>query len=122
MKCPEEKLSKNQINELKKSISTNFPEVKFNLINIKSLDTFKKNIQNIIQGIDVASVVAAENILENDLIAIASGPKYKAVSIICAWKVPFKMKFIIFVQVHFHKSDLYNLSIIKCDSRKYICI
>lgn len=90
MKSPEGKLSKNQINELKKSISTNYPEVKFSLINIKSLDTFKENIQNIIQGIDVAAVVAAENISENDLIAIASGPKYKAVSQYLCFLSPLK--------------------------------
>jgi len=65
---------------LKTLISTNYPDVKFSLLNIRSIETFKENIKKIINGIDVAAVLAADNISEHDLVAIASGSKYKAVS------------------------------------------
>lgn len=80
MKNPEEKLSNKQTNDLKTSISSNYPDVKFSLISIKSLKTFTENLQKIINGIDVEAVVNFDNISENDLVAIANGPKYKAVS------------------------------------------
>lgn len=80
IKSPEKKFSNRQLNEFKKLISTNYPGVKFSLINIKSLDTINENIRSVIQEIDVAGVVASENISEHDIVAIASGPKYKAVS------------------------------------------
>lgn len=73
-------MSNKQTNDLKTSISTNYPDVKFSLINIKSLETFKESLQKIIPGIDVSAVVTADNISEHDLVAIASGPKYKTVS------------------------------------------
>lgn len=81
MKNPKEKLTNQQSNDLKKSIFTNYPDVKFNLLNIKSLEVFKENLQKIVQGIDVDAVVAANNISENDRVAIAIGSKYKAVSL-----------------------------------------
>lgn len=73
-------MSNKQINDLKTSISTNYPDVKFSLINIKSLETFKESLPKIVPGINVSAVVAADNISEHSLVAIASGPKYKAVS------------------------------------------
>lgn len=73
-------MSNKQTNDLKTSISSNYPDVKFSLIDIKCLKTFKENLQKIIQGIDVEAVVSADNISEHDLIAIACGSKYKAVS------------------------------------------
>lgn len=79
LKNSEDKLTKKQINDLKTLISTNYPDVKFSLLNIRSLKTFKENLQKIINGIDVAAVLAADNISEHDLVAIASGSKYKAV-------------------------------------------
>lgn len=80
MKNPEEKLSNKQLNDLKTFVSTSHPDVKFSLLNVKSLKVFKENLQKIIQGIDIDAVVAANNIFENDRVAIASGSKYKAVS------------------------------------------
>lgn len=80
LKKYEDKLTRKQINDLKTLISTNYPDVKFSLLNIKSLETFKDNLQKIINGIDVAAVLAANNISEHDLVAIASGSKYKALS------------------------------------------
>ncbi|XP_022173731.1 aspartate--tRNA ligase, mitochondrial [Myzus persicae] len=80
LKNSEDKLTKKQINDLKTLISTNYPDVKFSLLNIRSLKTFKENLQKIINGIDVAAVLAADNISEHDLVAIASGSKYKALS------------------------------------------
>jgi hypothetical protein len=65
---------------LKTSISTNYPDIKFNLIKIKSLNIFKESLPKIIPGIDVSAVLTTDNILEHDLVAIASGPKYEAVS------------------------------------------
>ncbi|VVC26055.1 Hypothetical protein CINCED_3A015968 [Cinara cedri] len=82
IKNPVNKLTIKQLNELKKSIFTNYPGVNFSLFNIKSLDTFKENLQSTIQGIDVAAVVTAENISEHDLVAIASGSKYKALTVL----------------------------------------
>jgi len=81
LKNPKEKLSNQQSNDIKKSISTNYPDVKFSLLNIKSLEVFKENLQKIFQGIDVGAVIAANNISENDRVAIAAGSKYKAVSL-----------------------------------------
>lgn len=80
LKNPEEKLSNKRTNEIKTFISSNYPDVKFSLLNIKSLTVFKENLQKMFNGIDVASVIDADNISENDLVAVANGPKYKAVS------------------------------------------
>jgi len=80
LKNAEDKLTKKQINDLKTLIFTNYPDVKFSLLNIRSFETFKENLKKIINGIDVAAVLAADNISEHDLVAIASGSKYKAVS------------------------------------------
>jgi len=79
LKNSEDKLTKKQINDLKTSISTNYPDVKFSLLSIKSLKTFKENLQKICNGVDVTAVLAADNISEHDLVAIAIGSKYKAV-------------------------------------------
>lgn len=80
MKNPEKKLSKKQLSDLKTSISTNYPDVKFNILNIETLESFQKNLQKIIQGIDVTAVINTNNISDYDFVAIASGPKYKSVS------------------------------------------
>lgn len=80
MKNPVENLSNKQTNDLKTSISSNYPDVKFSLISIKSLKSFKENLPKIIHGIDVEAVVNFDNISEHDLVAIANGPKYKSVS------------------------------------------
>lgn len=80
MKNHEKKLSNKQINDLKTTISTNYPEVKFSLLNIKSLKIFKEILQKVFQNIDVDAVISADNISENNLVAIASGSKYEAVS------------------------------------------
>lgn len=80
LKNIEDKLSNKQTNDLKSLISTNYPDVKFTLLNIKSLKTFKENIQQIFKGIDVTALMAENNISEHDIVAIASGPKYKSVS------------------------------------------
>lgn len=82
-----EKLSNKQLNDLKTSIFTNYPEVKFNLLSIKTLDTFQKNLQKMIRGIDVAAVMNTHTISEYDLVAIASGPKYKSVSLIFNYSI-----------------------------------
>lgn len=82
MKNPTETLSNQQSNDLKKSISANYPDVKFSFLNIKSLGVFKENLQKIVPGIDVDAVVAADNISENDRVAIARGSKYRAVSLV----------------------------------------
>lgn len=74
------KLSNKQKDNLKSSISNNYPDVMFNLLYVKSLNTFEENIQKIVKGIDGSAIVGADNISEHDLVAIASGPKYKAVS------------------------------------------
>lgn len=73
-------MSNKQINDLKASISSNYPDVQFSLINIKSLKTFKEILQKIFQNIDATAVISADNISENNLVAIASGSKYEAVS------------------------------------------
>lgn len=73
-------MSNKQINDLKTSISTNYPDVKFSLINIKSLKMFEESLPKIVPGIDVSAVLTTNNILEHDLVAIANGPKYKAVN------------------------------------------
>lgn len=80
LKNPEEKLSNKQMNDLKTSIFTNYPNVKFSLLNIKSLKTFKENLQKMFPSIDVAAVIATNDISENNLVAIAKGSKYEAVS------------------------------------------
>lgn len=81
LKKPEEELSNKQTNDFKSSISSNYPDVKFSFINIKSLKTFKEDLQKIIKGIDVEAVVTADNISEHDLVAItSSSSKFKAVS------------------------------------------
>lgn len=74
------KLSNQQLNDLKKSFSTNYPDVKFNLLKIKTLETFKENLRKIFEEIDSDVVITDNNISELDTVAIASGPKYKAVS------------------------------------------
>jgi len=80
LKNSEDKLSKKQINDLKTLISNNYPDVKFSFLNIRLLKTFKENLKKIFNGIDVEAVLAADNISEHDLVAIASGSKYKSVS------------------------------------------
>lgn len=80
LKNVEGKLTNKLINSLKLSISNNYPNVKLNLLHVKSLNTFKENIQKIVTGIDVTALMNSENISEHNLIAIASGPKYEAVS------------------------------------------
>lgn len=80
LKNSENKLSKKQKNDLETLISTNYPGVKFSLLNIKSIKTFKENLQKMFSGIDVTAVVDAHNISEHDFVAIARGSKYKAVS------------------------------------------
>lgn len=80
LKNSENKLTKRQINDLKTLISTNYSDVKFSLLNIKSIKTFKENLLKMFNGIDAAAVLDAESISEHDLVAIACGSKYKAVS------------------------------------------
>lgn len=80
LKNGEDKLTKKKINNLKTLISTNYPDVKFSLLNVKSFETFKENLKKIINGIDVVALFADNNISEHDLVAIASGSKFKAVS------------------------------------------
>jgi len=80
LKNSENKLSKKQKNDLETLISTNYPGVKFSLLNIKSIKTFKENLLKMFNGIDAAAVVNAHNISEHDCVAIARGSKYKAVS------------------------------------------
>ncbi|KAE9528825.1 hypothetical protein AGLY_012400 [Aphis glycines] len=80
LKNSENKLSKKQKNDLETLISTNYPGVKFSLLNIKSIKTFKENLQKMFSGIDVTAVVDAHNISEHDFVAIARGSKYKALS------------------------------------------
>lgn len=80
LKNQAEKLTNKQLNDFKKLFSTNYPDVKFSLLKIKSLKLFKENLPKIIKGIDTDAVIAANNISELDLVAIACGPKYKSVS------------------------------------------
>ncbi|XP_060844907.1 aspartate--tRNA ligase, mitochondrial isoform X1 [Rhopalosiphum padi] len=80
LKNSENKLTKRQINDLKTLISTNYSDVKFSLLNIKSIKTFKENLLKMFNGIDAAAVLDAESISEHDLVAIACGSKYKALS------------------------------------------
>lgn len=80
LKNSENKLSRKQKNDLETLISTNYPGVKFSLLNIKSIKTFKENLLKMFNGIDAAAVVDAHNISEHDFVAIARGSKYKAVS------------------------------------------
>ncbi|XP_025421969.1 aspartate--tRNA ligase, mitochondrial [Sipha flava] len=82
LKNSEKNISNKQTNDLKTSISTNYPDIKFNLIKIKSLNIFKESLPKIIPGIDVSAVLTTDNILEHDLVAIASGPKYEALSVL----------------------------------------
>lgn len=81
MKNVEKSLSNKQLNDLKTSISTNYPDVKFSLLKVKSLKTFKENLKKNFHGIYVDNVVSTINISENDLVAISSSSsKLKAVS------------------------------------------
>lgn len=81
LKNVEEKKSNKELSDLTISISNNYPDVKFYLLKVKLLKTFKKYIYNIFKEIYVDSIIDTENIAENDLVAIAtSSSKFNAVS------------------------------------------
>jgi len=70
------------MSDLKTSFINNYPDVKINLLKIKSLKSFKEVLPNVINGINVSAVITAENISEHDFVAIASSAsKYKSVSL-----------------------------------------
>lgn len=81
LKNVEEKMSNKELSDLTISISNNYPDVKFYLLKVKLLKTFKKHIYNIFKEIYIDAIIDIENIAENDLVAIAtSSSKFNAVS------------------------------------------
>lgn len=81
LKDVEETKSSKELSDLTISISNNYPDVKFYLFKVKLLKTFKKYMYNIFKEIYVDAIIDADNIAENDLVAVAtSSSKFNAVS------------------------------------------